>query len=531
LDPHIPKVGNFVLSYPTPKEVRRQKADNFAFMQSSQAAPSTPSARAMTDLSPLPTDLEEYRSTSFPQVSSGSNNHVLLPNATYSHQRCRLAMPGYPEAALGEEEEQTRSVRTSIVNSVTTAADSQQEFVEFNESMLDTSGFDPSWVLSFEMVNGGTDTAQADSGLRGGEATIISLVPVGHRQDIEGESGPRTVPPSDPPNQLTAVTSCSPIPEHPSDHESQDLHGRGTEDNDALSDKEFGGHCTSGIESCLVQANLRDSHQSNGPNVTPADTPEPQRRRTANRHARLIDGTIFSFRGRKSSVARPSVDLSRAATPEAARRSLFRLSWTPTRQSSDSRRSWLQGFRSLFRSNHNNPSKAPSKRRRSCSTESHIDAGSGMLRSHERMSSDAHRHPPRPRFDLDGACDDVVSPSSSYLNKPLPLNPEEIVKSISSRTHSLETRPSPIESYQQTSASTISTGISQTSSKRDFRSVARELVSSNNFNSDMHLSNYPQLSPVRESRLDPAKFDPEKSPVPPISWVQIPETRSFDTHY
>jgi hypothetical protein len=346
---------------------------------------------------------------------------------------------------------------------------------------------------------------------------MISLVPVGHRQNIEREHDPNTVPSSDPPNQVTAVTSCSPIPEHPSDIEDKDSHEQGTEDGDIIPDKEVGAQCTSCVESCLVQATLRDSHQSNRPNVTPAETPEPQRRRTANRHARLIDGTIFSFRGRKSSVARPSIDLSRAATPEAARRSLFRLSWTPTRQSSDSRRSWLQGFRSLFRSNQNNSAQALSKRRRSCSTENNTDAASGMLKTHEQMSSEAHRQPPRPRFDLDGACDDIVSPSTSYLNKPLPLNPEEIVKSISSRTHSIETRPSRIESYQPTSASTVSTSISQTSSKRDFRSVARHLVSSDNFKSDMHLSNYPQLSPVRESRLDPAKFDPEKSPVPPIS--------------
>ena len=251
-----------------------------------------------------------------------------------------------------------------------------------------------------------------------------------------------------------------------------------------------------------------DDHHGNTNYVIPSQTPEP---RVANRRARVIDGIIEPFRRRKSVAARRSLEAPAASSPEAGRSSLFRLSWPPARQSSEARRSWVEPLRSLFRSGQSKPPKTLSKHRHSRSVGHGTDAPLSMSTSHQRVTSStagtAEASPPVRRFQIDGACDDFPSPSPSHLNKPLPLNPEEIVKSMSSGTRSASIGRSHTLSYQPQSASTTSTKISQVSSKSEFRAVAKDLAMARD--PTMH---HPDLSPVHEARLNPSKYDPLKSP-------------------
>ena len=272
--------------------------------------------------------------------------------------------------------------------------------------------------------------------------------------------------------------------------------------------------CTPGL---ISREASNEHYHGNASCVTPSDTPEPQRRRTANRHARLIDGAIFPFKGRKSNAARNSLEAQETLSPDEGRRSLFRLSWTPTRQNSGTRRSWVHGVRSLFRTSQNKQQNTLSKHKHNSSIGNSTDAHLSMSRSHKRVisntSSVAHASQPRPSgLTLDGACDELPSPSSSYLNKPLPLNPDEFAKSLSSGTRSTSIGRAHTSSNPPHSALTTSTKLSQTSSKREFQALAKDL--SKRTDAIMY---HPDLSPVHEARLNPSKYDPLKSPEPPYS--------------
>jgi hypothetical protein len=265
---------------------------------------------------------------------------------------------------------------------------------------------------------------------------------------------------------------------------------------------------------------VKDCHPSNGTGITPYDTPEPQRRRAANRHAQLVDGAIIPFKRRKSIAARSSTDGQDESPRDAGKSRLFRLSWTPTRQGSTSRRSWLQGIKSIFRSGQSKSSDKPLSHRHNSSVGNILDVQTRMSKSDklENTNTSSTTQPdaqPPLALLLDGACDELPTSSSSssrYLNKPLPLNPDEIVRRISSRTPSTSIDRSQVYSDQPQTASTTSTKFSQASSKKDFQNLAKSLTSSKAL--DMH---YPELSPVHEMKLNPNKYDPLKSPKPPFS--------------
>lgn len=503
------------MKQPTSKSLRRIKADNFLNECDSepdhlrQATPSLPSERNTS---------ADIREPSCNLREKGADYEALPTSATYSHQRCRLHEP-----SLGDTSHKVRNhgdsvVRKSIVESLTSGFDSQQDFAEVTASTLQTD-FDPSWLLSFEMLEPPSSFQKRNS-LRGGHAPICTLQPIRSASPV---ASARVV--------ARREEECSADDDYTTgwmESLYRDQHNQKQEKENELRDSSElqGPDIRTGRDSAapppctpkLISKETSNEHyHSNASCVTPPETPELQRRRTANRHARLIDGAIFPFKGRKSNAARTSVDAQQALSPIEGRRSLFTLSWTPTRQNSGTRRSWLQGVRSLFRTSHNKQSNTLSKHRHTSSIGNSTDARLSMSRSHKRYTSStasiAHASQPPPLgLALDGACDELPSRSSSYLNKPLPLNPDEFTKSLSSGTRSTSTSRAHTLSNPPHSASTTSTKLSQTSSKREFQALAKDL--SKRKDTIMY---HPDLSPVHEARLNPSKYDPPKSPKPPYS--------------
>ena len=427
------------------------------------------------------------------------------------------------EPSRGDSSYQVRDhgdsvVRKSIVGSFTSGFDSQQDFAEVTTSMLQTD-FDPSWLLSFEMLEPPSSSQKRNS-LRGGHAPIYTLQPI---RSASPAASARVVAGRNEENSADSeyttgwMESLYRDQHNHSQEKENELRGSsGLQGPDIRTGRDSAAPppCTPQL---ISKETSNEHYHGNASCVTPSETPEPQRRRTANRHARLIDGAIFPFKGRKSSAARASVDIQPAPSPDEGRRSLFRLSWTPTRQNSGTRRSWLQGVRSLFRASQNKQSTIASKHRHTSSIGDCTDAHLSMSRSHKRHTSStasiAHTSQPRPSgLALDGACDELPSPSSSYLNKPLPLNPDEFAKSLSSATQSTSTGRANTLSNPPHSASTTSTKLSQTSSKREFQALAKSLSERKEI-----MMYHPDLSPVHEARLNPSKYDPLKSPKPPYS--------------
>ena len=512
LDPFVPKVGNFILKHPTSKALRRIKADNFLrkldFEQGERLLTTPPrSPKAQTCL-------ELAKREDHPKEDDDRN--VLLTSATYSHQRCRLTLPLHRQGTEQNPHQSNQFVRESVVDSVTASLDSQQDFAEVTASMLQTD-FDPSILLSFEIHEPWSSFRNCNACLRGGHAPICTLQPIrsGSAPSV-GDVG-RTEEEEHSVHQTWT--------ERPVENPGNDRSGNEENLNYTIQDQtdlERSARYSEGREATstpcgpeLVSKETSNEHyHSNANCVTPAETPEPERRRTANRHARLIDGAIFPFKSRKSTAARSGED---ALSPDTGKRSLFRLSWTPTRQSSETRRSWLQGIRTLFGTSQNKQQKTLSKHRHKSSIGNTTDAQLSMSKSHKRVTSStaniAHLGPSHSLgLCLDGACDELPSPSTSYLNKPLPLNPDEIARSMSSGTRSTSIDRSHTLSYQPHSASTTSTKISQASSKRDFQAIAKDLSMTGGM-----LVHQPDLSPVHEARLNPSKYDPLKSPRPPYS--------------
>jgi hypothetical protein len=399
-------------------------------------------------------------------------------------------------------------VSTSAVSSATSGSDSQQDFAEVTSSLLE-SDFDPSLLLSFEMLEPCTSIRPADPRSRAGHVPIYTLQPINSKPRAISS---RADEDKEKHYQQSKVGQPAENKSNGSDHSKDEyLELEKSSDQKDTSEAE-GRPCTPGV---IPDETIRDHHQGNASCVTPTETPEPQRKRTAHRHARLIDGAIFPFKGRKSNATRGSVDVLEQLSPNAGRRSLFRLSWTPTRQNPNSRRSWLQGFKALFGSSQNNLANTTSGHRHKSSIGTIANAQASMLTPHKSVASNtaiaAQQSKPL-GLSLDGAFDDLSSPSTSPLNKPLPLTPYEIAHSLSSGTRSASQGRSQSLLFQPPSASTTSTKVSETSSKREFQALANDLSGSKDC-----AMRFPELSPGHETTLNPRKYDPLKSPKPPTS--------------
>jgi len=148
----------------------------------------------------------------------------------------------------------------------------------------------------------------------------------------------------------------------------------------------------------------------------------------------------------------------------------------------------------------------------------------GMLPSHRRVMSEISDTSGRQQkvndyaMDLDGAFDPPLSPTKPpvNLNKPLPLSPGDKFhhRSVSSHTRPPSFSISLDTANYPSTATNVFPPLSQNSTRRDFRDVARDLLNAED------MSHLPELSPVRKvEKVESDEISPSKSPRRQHSWV------------
>jgi hypothetical protein len=248
-------------------------------------------------------------------------------------------------------------------------------------------------------------------------------------------------------------------------------------------------------------------------------SPVTSRRTVANRHAQLIDGAFFTVK--HHSFTDPVTRHGDGFGDGQARRSVVRASWSAVRQKEPFRQSLIRGVRGIFRRDQQPQQQqhiADQKkghRRTSLILHNALDRGCDMLSPRQTVpkTSPGPAITPHIRaqsWGLDGTFDEERGlPRSCFnLNKALPASPgiPGIRKPSSSRTATLSSDQSQGTPIRPSTASSLSSGISTASSKRDFRSLARGLISEN------MCARRPDLSPVHEAEtLSPRKYDPRES--------------------
>lgn len=113
----------------------------------------------------------------------------------------------------------------------------------------------------------------------------------------------------------------------------------------------------------------------------------------------------------------------------------MRKSWTPARQKPEPRHSWLRTFfRSASQTRH---AKVSQESRSPGQPEESRRAALPVKHNTENNLSDPVARLPPFAFGLDGTFDtlSILSRASMELNKPLPLTPSEVVRSLSARTN------------------------------------------------------------------------------------------------
>lgn len=232
--------------------------------------------------------------------------------------------------------------------------------------------------------------------------------------------------------------------------------------------------------------------------------------RAQNREARLIDGTIFVPRPRRSkTVSQPQFEP--IAAPETSSRNFSaRLSWSPREHRDSIRSKWTHELRHLFHRGRQSKTASGNKRHHSVPASSqthHSRDTSEMSNRHNKSSTlPASVHDSaQPHFGFDGVSDVPAYHISSFnLNKPLPLNPEDIVKSMSSRTQTLTSQYSD-SSSNLPSATSITSSASRNSSRKDFRGLTRDLLHS-------AMPSQHELPPIREASINQGCIaEPQKS--------------------
>ena len=408
---------------------------------------------------------------------------------TYSHQRCRLGLPHFDESIRGTQtaamlREQNHS-RTASTKSI---AGSQKELVDVAAPLVEDE-IDPSLLLPFEMLRPVSVSTEQRINSGDGNAQVCTLRQIESTSPHSREDHdlwPRPLSTRSRPGDTSALPDARHVHLPQKKVRSSRLSCTG----DKISEEDVSYPVRSTLEK--QKANEVSDHRQTVISKATADrgTPEPQKMAT-NRNASLIDG-IFRNRVTRSSGDAGDV----VAEVQETRRSFLILNWMPW-QPPTKRGGWLQGVKSLFPSpKSRNPNVLTKHRHTSATGNPRI--ASTQTYSPRRGTSNAPAASPMPRRDLglmlDGTYDDHTSLSSSgsYLNKPLPLTPSDIVKSLSSRTRS--NSYSHTFSFRQdpSTASTISTKVSKTSSKEGFQALTKDLVQSGNMKAF-------ELSPVREA--------------------------------
>ena len=392
-------------------------------------------------------------------------------------------------------------------------ADSQQEFEEVQD-FANSIDFDNSQLISFEMLT-------PSSGLRGGNRKIVTLRPVHTAQIREGS--PLSIEHQQKVSQdtsyqnshMSTVASSSSsllVDSFVTSNKPKTTRLPNTVSNSGTTVDAYNTNRAKLVQHPLV--------------VIPADaelesppTPSNSRTTLTNRHARLIDGAVITEKHCDfiDSASCHDDNLS----DKEIKQSVVRASWSAVGQKKDSsRHSLIQNVRGIFRqdqkaqhqqiADQNKGQCSTSSLQRNASDHKHdmLSPIPAVVNTSPNLSTEPHSR--AHSFGLDGSFDEEprLPKSCLDLNKALPASPGSpaVWKSSSSRTGTLSGEQFLSTSIKPSTSSSVSSGISTASSKRDFRSLTRGLI-----DEEMGIRR-PDLSPVREiENLQPTKYENRKS--------------------
>jgi hypothetical protein len=237
-------------------------------------------------------------------------------------------------------------------------------------------------------------------------------------------------------------------------------------------------------------------------------TPETDKR-AVHRQARLIDGTV-----RISNVRKATTNCQTQSVSQTARSSVEH-SPISTKSSRGRHNSWLYGLWNLVRNTEPYLFQISQRKSRSVLIPTKMASSDPKVVSspHPSIAQNIARlaeNSKYAQFSLDGATFDASSPDSKVnLNKPLPLNPEDMVKSMSSRTSTA----SPTTSFAPTSTASATSSPWSKASRKNGPGGAVQADASTSFNPGPY-----ELAAIDEHQSsDHPNSDPKKSHRPPIS--------------
>jgi hypothetical protein len=504
-NPFIPIVRGFVLPAPTPKDRRRDRAASFAAWV---AAPLEAGDQA-PDHSRNQPDAENLGHDTLLQATHPTTSESSLGRTVQLFEPAGQCSPENAQCRLSKDEALGGSYAT---DSDEEDADSQQEFEEVQD-FANSIDFDNSQLISFEMLT-------PSSGLRGGNSKIVTLRPIHTAQVREG-------PPLSIEHQqkISQDTSC------------QDSHMSTVASSSSslvidpfLSSNKPRATClhnTVSNSGTTVDAyNTNRAQLVQHPLVIPADaelgsppTPSISRTTLTNRHARLIDGAAITEKHCDFVDSASCHDDNLSA--KEIRQSVVRASWSAVGQKKESsRHSLIQNVRGIFRqdqkaqhqyiADQNKGQGSTSSLLHNSSDHKHdmLSPIPTVVNTSPHLSTEPHSR--AHSFGLDGSFDEEprLPKSCLDLNKALPASPGSPVvwKSSSSRTGTLSGEQFLSTPIKPSTSSSVSSGVSTASSKRDFRSLTRGLI-----DEEMGIRR-PDLSPVREAEtLQPTKYENRKS--------------------
>ncbi|KIW33457.1 uncharacterized protein PV07_00308 [Cladophialophora immunda] len=519
LNPFIPKVGSFVLQQPTQPHIRKLKARNFILeaekaqkLERARQAEEAGKRNALVDICPnqnritKPTPGDDLAKPG----DSDEENSYRLPSTTYSHQRTRTLL-----ASEQLTSEQPHTVRGSHVTQQSASGSSQQDFVEVDPSLAD-AGIDPALLVSFEMLSSRQSSSEQQPTLRDGHGEILTLRQISSSHDTspskdcgaEADSSPSSHVLSSP----TYVGSCeTPGSQRMSATSSPVTAGNIEPRKDSTkADKE---EPAEHHKSAEKQRKLSDSLKQFARRPL-GDGSEPMKRaRAVNRQARVFDGTIWLPKVRKRHSSQINLPCDEEAVVEERKRSIVRRSLTPVWQKRDSsRNSWMEIMRNFFRTE-SSSSQAKQSRVESSSHQIQSTVPASVTSPTEQTivstQSPIEQERKPYHFGLDGTIDQR-SLASRYImdyNKPLPLSPGEIVRSLSAHTalpHLRQPRPA-----------TLNNTVASADLKYDSQAPTSHHIK----RKEVPVKH--QLSPVREAK-DPFAAhaaEPQKIEQPPLSAI------------
>ena len=497
-NPFRPTVRGFILPEPTPQDRRRDRAASF----STWVAAPLEASDELPDHSRNPPDAErESHSTllqaTFSTISESSLGRIVQvpkPAGEWSPENARYR-PGKDEVPG----------RGYVIDSDEEDTDSQQDFEEFQDSENSTD-FDNSQLISFEILTPSSD-------LRGGDRKIVTLRPI--RTARIRERSPLSIKHQQKTSQNTSCQDSDPSTVASSSLAIDPFSISSSPWTTCLSDTVFDGDTTADAGNAnhaeLVQ------HPPKLPASAEAESRTPTTSRT-NRHARLIDGAVITEKHCDliDTASYHGGDLSATEL----RQSGVRASWRAVGQNKSSRHSLFQNIRGVFRQDQkaqHQHTVDQNKGQHPTSSLPHNAPYPGydmpsptptVVNKSPDLSTEHHKG--AHSFGLDGSFDEEprLHKSCLNLNKALPASPgsQAVWKSSSSQTGTSSSDRLLSTPIKPSTSSSISSGISTASSKRDFRTLTRGLI-----DEDMSVRR-PDLSPVREAEtLQPTKFDNRKS--------------------